>query len=112
MGAFLSAIWEALAKTVVRVLGPTQVCWLCIGATASLGMFAMARFADAADVRQVITRLDGMEADEIAGQLYDFQTAWCVAPDKRWLRARIDEKQRRYAQIEGKQYTLPDCAQL
>lgn len=105
MGEAISAAFHKLFELV----RPEQACWLCILLTLGGGFWGVNTFARADDVEL-------MRIEQLEKAAFDYRGQQCKAiregqpPDA--YTAMLQQTLRRYEEVTGKEFRLPDCTEL
>jgi hypothetical protein len=113
----MSAIIEKLFGWAYRNLGPSQVCWLCLAATVSIGWLVTTRYATADELAAMRNDIREQKGDGIAKRIFDYKVRLCdMAPDqrqtKRWLSEQLRSEVEKYQAVTGRRFEMPSCSDL
>lgn len=112
--ALQSTILDAALRWAAKHFGALQVCWLCLAATFAGGWLVTARYAPASELREVRAQVIDLRASSYQAQLIDLRVRQCAAAAgaKQWFAARIAELDKRYTELTGKTFPMPQCVDL
>jgi hypothetical protein len=111
LGELFAAIWKGLIDKV----SATQVCWLCLAGTMGMAWMVTTRYATADEMKSALAQIAEIRTSNLRLELIDLQDRRCKETDsgkRRWFTEQIGKTQKLYAEIEGKDFSLPQCGDL
>jgi hypothetical protein len=100
---------ESILAALRKILTPSQVCWLCVAASAGVYTYSVKTFASNTEVKAIHVSIT-------ESSLFDLRSRQCDAIRRQQsgaaYRAKIQELLRQYRELTGADYPLPQCEEL